>query len=120
MNIFVIFQVMIRIEPKLVEILKETSNIKDIIFSIKQKNDQLSNEISTMIHDLEVSEAQFREKELQWSQLKRCRLCTRGDRMHLKGSTTTNKHGFGAHGDSELEVDDKAHQKNKGKSSYIE
>ena len=49
------------------------------------KNDQLSNEISTMIHDLEVSEAQFREKELQWSQLKRCRLCTRGDRMHLNG-----------------------------------
>ena len=106
---------MIRVEPKLLAMLKETSVVKDIIYIDRQKNDQLSNEIATTTINLEVGEAQLKEKELQWSQLKRCRLCAGGghERTHLKGSTASSKHGLGVK-DFEVEEDEKSHSKEGG------
>ncbi|KAG0616113.1 hypothetical protein M758_5G091300 [Ceratodon purpureus] len=110
----VVRQVMIRVEPKLVSMLKETSSVQDAIFVDKQKNDRLFSEISATTNNIEVSEVQLRDKEFQWSQLKRCRLCTRSshERMHLKGSLASNKHGLNI-GDFQGEDSEKTFQKDK-------
>lgn len=116
---------MIRVEPKLLEMLKETSSVNDTINSYRQKIDHLLGELATTTHNLEVNDAELREKELIWSQLKRCRLCAgdghghgRGERT--KGSTAPGKRGPGAGGDDSEEGDDgtfgsgKSHQRGKG------
>jgi len=113
---------MIRVEPKLLEILKETSSLKETINSYKLKIDHLLDELAKTTHNLEVNEAELREKEHVWSQLKRCRLCAGDGRGHghghgrgerTKGSTAPGKR------DSEEGVDgnfglEKSHQRGKG------
>lgn len=112
-------QIMVRVEPKILAIFKETSNIEKTIFIDKQKIVQLDNEIATTTNSLGVIEAQLKEKEFQWIQLKRCHLCARvgydrdsRERMHLKGSS---KHGLGFGGNFDVKDNGKSHQNDNGK-----
>nr|XP_024365907.1 uncharacterized protein LOC112277602 isoform X1 [Physcomitrium patens]XP_024365908.1 uncharacterized protein LOC112277602 isoform X1 [Physcomitrium patens] len=117
-------QVIIRVEPKLLAALEETSHLKEIIQSDRKKINQISDELALTTHNLEVTQAQLREKEVQWTQLKRCRFCAGGDdqgrdsrgRKGKHGSGIEGKHGVGASGESAVGDDgsfgfEKSHQR---------
>lgn len=119
-------QVIIRVEPKLLAALEETSHLKEIIQSDRKKINQISDELALTTHNLEVTQAQLREKEVQWTQLKRCRFCAGGDdqgrdsrgRKGKHGSGIEGKHGVGASGGSAVGDDgsfgfEKSHQRGK-------
>lgn len=121
---------MIRVEPKLLGILRESASVQDTINTDKRQIDQLMDELATTTHQLEVNEAELREKELLWTTLKRCRLCAgnghgkghgKGDRT--KGSTAPGKHGGHGGGDGGEDFEEggdgtfasgKSHQRGKG------
>lgn len=67
---------MIRAEPKLISMEKETSQLKENIFLDKQKIDKMTQDLIETTQNFEKTEEKLKEKELQWSQLKRCRLCS--------------------------------------------
>lgn len=81
---------MIRVEPKLLLMEKDTLQLKERIYLNNQKIGKTSEELAATIQNLEATESQLKEKELQWSQLKRCHLCAgedlaQGSHVHKKG-----------------------------------
>ena len=81
---------MIRVEPKLLLMEKDTLQLKERIYLNNQKIGKTSEELAATIQNLEATESQVKEKELQWSQLKRCHLCAgedlaQGSHVHKKG-----------------------------------
>lgn len=83
---------MIRVEPKLLLMEKDTLQLKESIYLDNQKIGKTSEELAATIQNLEATESQLKEKELQWSQLKRCHLCAGEDLA--QGSHHVHKKGF--------------------------
>ncbi|KAH9554382.1 hypothetical protein CY35_08G060900 [Sphagnum magellanicum] len=68
-------QVIVRAEPKLIAMELNVSQLRETLSAGKQQIAMILQEVAIATKQCEVLEMVLKEKELQWSKLKRCRLC---------------------------------------------
>lgn len=65
----------VRAEPKLIAMELNVSQLRETLSAGKQQIAMILQEVAIATKQCEVLEMVLKEKELQWSKLKRCRLC---------------------------------------------
>jgi hypothetical protein len=72
---FLFSRVIVRAEPKLIAMELNVSQLRETLSAGKQQIAMILQEVAIATKQCEVLEMVLKEKELQWSKLKRCRLC---------------------------------------------
>ncbi|CAK9234015.1 unnamed protein product [Sphagnum troendelagicum] len=88
-------QVIVRAEPKLIAMELDVSQLRETLSAGKQQIAMILQEVAIATKQCEVLEIVLKEKELQWSKLKRCHLCL-GENLTTKLREKSLQQGGGS------------------------
>lgn len=92
---FLFSRVIVRAEPKLIAMELDVSQLRETLSAGKQQIAMILQEVAIATKQCEVLEIVLKEKELQWSKLKRCHLCL-GENLTTKLREKSLQQGGGS------------------------